>query len=279
MEVSVRVPMIVVVLCALAVPTAYGTTPYVRQIECAVGGEEFSFTDTHSSSSFGQRPDGKPYSNWDYPLPVCPGNGLVMYREFTADEVVRLPALLQSAQFTEIGAIGQPYYTASFIERSLSPQSLQATWLLLQASWRVDHDAALRTRFQQEFVSAAQAAVFDPANEESVVLRLRMANALRELGRFEEAEAAFASLSTASIEGAEGLAAYVVVLQRVNARRDTIAEPLDAIPQLAAASLCLQHEGAPGWDAAGLCRETELAAEVERIRENRRAWEESNERE
>lgn len=265
-----RVLMIAAVLGAALAPAAHATTPFVREIECPVGGERFSFTDTASSSSFGQRPDGKPYSNWDYPLPVCPGNGLVVYRDFTADELTRLPTLLQSPQFAEVRAIEQPYYAASFIERSLAPASLQATWLLLQASWRVDGNAALKTRFQQEFVTAAQSAAFDPANEESVVLRLRMANALRELGRFDEAEAAFATLSTVSLEGADGLADYVTLLRRVNARGDTSAEPLDAIPPIAAASLCLAHEGEADWDQHGLCREPELAAEVERIRENRR---------
>jgi len=266
----VRVAIIAVVLCTLAALAAQATTPFEREIECPVGGERFSFTDTMSSSSFGQRPDGRPYSNWHYPLPVCPGNGLVMYREFTADDLARLPAILQSPEFAELRAIEQPYYTASFIERSLSPGSVRATWLPLQASWRVDHDAALKTRFQREFVAAAQAAEFDPANEESAALRLRMANALRELGRFDEAEAAFATLSQVSIEGADSFRNYVDILRGVNARRDTSAEPLDAVPQLVAASLCLEHEGEAGWDAEGFCRAPDLAAEVERIRENRR---------
>jgi hypothetical protein len=263
-----RTAIFALALCAAA-STAHATTPFVREIECPIGGERFSFTDTASSSSFGSRPDGKPYSNWDYPLPVCPGNGLVLYRDFTADELARLRELLLAPQFAETSALGQAYYTASFLERSLSPESAQATWLLLQASWRVDHEPALKTRFQQEFVAAAEAAPFDPANEQSVALRLRMANALRELGRFDDAEAAFASLPS-SLEDAPGYPAYVALLRRVNARRDQSAEPLDAIPPIVAASLCLAHEGEAGWDPAGLCRAPELSGEVERIRENRR---------
>lgn len=264
-----RVAMIATVLWAAAA-AAEATIPFVREIECPIGGEKFSFTDTMSSSSFGQRPDGRPYSNWHFALPVCPSNGLVLYREFAADDLARLPAILQSPEFAELRALEQPYYAASFIERALSPGSIRATWLLLQASWWVDHDAALKTRFQREFVAAAQAAEFDPANEESAVLRLRMANALRELGRFDEAEAAFATLSQVSIDGADSFRAYADILRGVNARHDTSPEPLDAVPQLAAASLCLEHEGEAGWDAEGFCRAPDLAAEVERIRENRR---------
>jgi hypothetical protein len=269
--VCVRVALIVVALCAAAVSSAYATTPFNRQIECAVGGEEFSFTDTGSSSSFGQRPDGKPYSNWDYPLPVCPGNGLVMYRDFTAEERARLPALLASPAYAELRTLAQPYYTAAYIERSLAPESQGATWLLLQASWRVDHDAALKRRFQEEFAAAAQAAAPDPTNEETLMMRFRLANTLRELGRFDEAEAAFATLAAnPPTENAENYIEYVALLRRVNARHDASAEPLDAIPPIAAASLCLAHEGEAGWDSAGLCRSSDLAPEVERIRENRR---------
>lgn len=267
-----RVALMIVALCAVAALPAYGTTPFVRQIDCAVGGEQFSFTDTMSSSSFGARPDGKPYSNWHFPLPVCPGNGLVMYRDFTAEELTRLPEILRSPAFAEVRALDAPYYTAAFIERSLQPQSQMATWLMLQASWYADDDQALKARFQQEFVAAAQAAPVESNNGENLVLRLRMANALRELGRFEEARASFVSVSTASAGEAvpQGLAEYVGRLLRVTARQDASAEPLDAIPPIAAASLCLEHEGQPGWDSHGLCRAPELSSEVERIRENRR---------
>jgi hypothetical protein len=267
----VRIALIVGAFCVVAALPAYGTTPFVRQIECAVGGEEFSFTDTMSSSSFGQRPDGKPYSNWDYPLPVCPGNGLVMYRDFTAEELARLPELIASPQYAELRTLAQPYYTAAHIERSLAPESQGATWLLLQASWRVDHDATLKRRFQEEFAVAAQAAAPDPADEQTLMLRFRLANTLRELGRFDEAEAAFATLAAnPPAENAENYLEYVELLRHVNARHDASAEPLDAIPPIAAASLCLAHEGEAGWDSAGLCGSPELAPEVERIRENRR---------
>jgi hypothetical protein len=269
--VRVRVAFFVAALCAVAASPAHATTPFIRQIECAVGGEEFNFTDTMSSSSFGQRPDGKPYSNWDYPLPVCPGNGLVMYRDFTAEELARLPDLIATPAYAELRTLAQPYYSAAYIERTLTPESPGAIWLLLQASWRVDRDAALKRRFQEEFVAAAQAAAIDPANQAHLMMRLRMANTLRELGRFDEADAAFAALlATPPTENAEGFVEYVEILRRVTARHDASAEPLDAIPRLAAASLCLEYENEAGWDSAGLCRETELAAEVERIRENRR---------
>lgn len=262
-----RVAVMIVALCAAAALPAYGTTPVERQIDCAVGGERFSFTDTMSSSSFGARPDGKPYSNWHFPLPVCPGNGLVMYRDFTAEELTRLPTILRSPAFAAARALNRPYYTAAFIERSLLPRSLMATWLLLQASWYADDDQALKTRFQQEFVSAAQATALEPDNER-FVLRLRLANALRELGRFDEARASFATISTASVD--QAFTEYVGLLLRVTDRQEASAEPLDAIPPIMAASLCLEHEGQPGWDSLGLCRAPELSSEVERIRENRR---------
>jgi hypothetical protein len=55
----------------------------------------------------------------------------------------------------------------------------------------------------------------------------------------------------------------------VNARREASAEPLDVIPTIAAASLCLDHENESGWDREGFCRSAPIAAEVERFRLNR----------
>ena len=69
--------------------SALAATPYQADAVCPVGGEKFKYTSTGSWSTWGERPDGKPYGSWIFPspLPECPGNKLVMYREFSPVEI------------------------------------------------------------------------------------------------------------------------------------------------------------------------------------------------
>jgi len=65
-----------VVLAALAGGTpAQAGMPYPEKMKCAVGGESFTHIGTMSYSTWGSRPDGKPYGSWRFPieLPVLSG--------------------------------------------------------------------------------------------------------------------------------------------------------------------------------------------------------------
>ncbi len=184
-------------LVALAAGTALALSnaparagfPVSEQVTCAVGGEEFTFTTTGSYSVYGSRPDGKPYGSWVFPLPMpdCPGNGLVMYRTFTPEEIAVLESYLASEEFAAIRQESS-YYRAAHIARQLETEGdLAPLWLLMRAGWQVDGDETAKARYQREFAQAVAALSGDASSADRITLNFRAANAWRELGDFERA--------------------------------------------------------------------------------------------
>lgn len=250
--------------------------------KCAVGGERFTYTTTPSYTTWGARPDGKPYGSWTFPmeLPVCPKNGLVMYREFSKGELARLPALLATPEFIDLRPAETPYYRAAWLAKALDPSSTDHAWLLLSASWEADADAVRKARYQSEFAAAAAAAPARPQEIGWFALQVRAANALRELGRFDDASVALdalprdvvapkSSADSDTINDAEanklGWRTMVEQLERLVARRDASSEPLDAIPEDIASAYCVGGEDLPKRDDP-YCGDAKLAEPIARLR-------------
>lgn len=275
---------------ALAAGEAQAGFPVTVKETCAVGGERFTHVTTGSYSTFGARPDGKPYGSWEFPLALaeCPGNGLVMYRDFTADEKKRLKALLGSAEYKALRGSETSYYRAAWLERALVPDSADAPWILLQASWQADADPALKARYQREFAEAA-AATAKPASGDDLdwlALQARAANARRELGEFDQALALLESLPTASLDvvvpepteanreavdaaqNRRGWLEYLKGLEAVISRRDASAEPLDMVPPQVVADRCLDMGDKAAAEPACAAGEVpEIMAEMRKWRE------------
>lgn len=159
---------------------------------CPVGGERFSFSELGSISTFGSFPDGMPFGSGYFPIgmPECPGNGLVMHREFTGAEIERLATLIAGPEYLAMRKSDNAYYRAYWLEKQLAPASDILIALLMRAGW----DAKNRTpggeqalRYTGELVEAIKAEPSGETNANSVILQLRLANALRELKRFDEA--------------------------------------------------------------------------------------------
>jgi hypothetical protein len=245
----------------LAAGEAQAGFPVQTKETCAVGGEKFTYVTTGSYSTWGARPDGKPYGSWEFPLalPECPGNGLVMYRDFTADEKKRLKDLLASAEYKAMRGRETSYYRAAWLERALVPGSADAPWILLRAVWQTDADPVLKARYHREFVAAATALTKPQSGDDLnwLALQARAVNSRRELGEFDEALAHLKALPTASldvtvseptdknyeaVEAAQnrrGWLAFLKGIETAIARRDASAEPLDLLPPEVAADLCL----------------------------------------
>lgn len=218
---------------------------------CAVGGETFSAWRPTMYSTFGQRPDGRPYSYLPFPLPLpeCPGNRLVMFDAFTPAETARLPALIASSGYRALlAADDTPYYRAYWLAAKLGRPADDVLWLLLCATWEVKGGTlspsatparlAKARAYQEEFVRLARKLPADvPAKARSWV-DLRAANALRELGRFEAAEAMRRTALAATGDADPGNAAFLAKLGPVIARRDSSLEPLDLIPDQQARFVC-----------------------------------------
>jgi len=174
---------------------------YAREETCPVGGETFSFTTTASYTIFGQRPDGKPYGSWRFPLamPECPSNALVVYREFKPEEIAALTALVQSPEYQALRS-ETPYFRAAWLARRMdAADPFQALFLMLSATWEVDDAPDTKARYQRAFAEAALVVPIDVAQINTLFLHYRRANALRELGDFQAARAALDQLPHAAL--------------------------------------------------------------------------------
>lgn len=244
---------------------ALAGTPFPVREKCAVGGERFTYISTASYTIFGLRPDGRPYASWTFPLalPVCPKNGLVMYRDFTKDELVRLPALLTSPDFQTIRASDTPYYRAAWLQHALGGDAESQAWLLLYAVWESDDAPERQARYAAAFTEAASKVPQRANDLEWLALQIRAVNALRELGRFDEAAKTLVALprdaltapstpppnpTDAPEDDAERRAYWRDFMDKmaiVIARGDLSKEPLDLLSTDTAAGLCLGSDGVP----------------------------------
>ncbi|MFL9840949.1 hypothetical protein ABS767_08255 [Sphingomonas sp. ST-64] len=256
-----RWPWLAALAVALAVPVLASTYSTVEKT-CPVGGQKFKFQQLGSISTWDALPDGMPIGSGLFPiaLPLCPGNGLVMFRDFTPEEVAKLAAYIEGETYRGLRASGEtPYYLAFHTARMLG--DVGPDWLLLSASWEAKNAgppaAARAARYNEEFVGLAKARPADPGDFESIALRARAANALRELGRFDEAEALRASIVIASDAGGdtedakeyrEGWTSYLDALAAPIARADPTRAPIDMMRNEQAAYRCLARAYAAKYD-------------------------------
>lgn len=248
----------------LAVPAAYAQhfPPHYagRPTTCPVGGEKFDAPSLMHYSTYGALPDGEPVGSIEFPIlmPECPANGLTIYREFTPDQLAKLGPLLASDAYKALRGTETSYYRAHWLAKALSEQET-AAWLLLRAGWEAkkpDPASARARRYGEEF--AALVKTLAPPEDALgwVVLRLRAVNALRELGRFDEAEMARAAIVVPpDSDGAddrarknrEYWAEFTKKLAAPIARRDISRTPIDLLGEREAAGRCLSKEFAVKW--------------------------------
>lgn len=265
--------------------SAQAGTPVRTKLTCPVGGERFVHTDTASYSTWGSRPDGKPYGSWTFPMPLpeCPKNGLVVFKDFSAAEKRKLARLIASPEYLALRKTDTPHYRAAWLARALNPGAPDSTWLLQQAGWEADESPSLRARYLRELVAAAAVNPQPKDLMERLVLRTRVVNALRELGEFDKALAELRAISVPATvplspddaeegytpedaeENRQGLLQFMKGLEVVIARRDAAPEPLDLIPVRAAAFKCLDAaEAKQALDP--LCAADPIAPVVAQVR-------------
>ena len=224
---------------AVAVDTGI---PIVVRKTCPIGGQQFDFTTTASYSTFGARMDGRPYGSWTFPLalPECPGNGLILYKqEFSADELTRLAALIQRPEYAAMREADTSYYRLAWLLREMGEPVENQLWMLTQATWQDEGGSVRRNRYLAELHQRIEAAPPGVGTAVGLAWRSRSVNALRELGRFEEASALLAATRTdAAAADAEenerrnweGWTGQLDLLRRLVERRDSSIEPPEARP-------------------------------------------------
>lgn len=286
-----RRAVIALAMAACAVP-AHAGFPVESEETCPVGGEKFKYTTTGSYSTFGERPDGKPFGSWSFPLamPECPSNHLVVYREFKPEEIAPLTTLVKSREYKALRRETQYFRAAWLAERMDPADPLSGTFLLLSATWETDGDPKTKARYQRAFAAAASAKPVDPKDTATLVLRYRLANAYRELGEFALANTALDSLPQDALDVAvptgddvpyevESDAAtrrylfdMIPKMRAVIAGGDTSSEPLALMDDDFVAALCADMiETDASATLPDRCSEPAIRKQAETFVENRRS--------
>jgi hypothetical protein len=270
---------------ATTTPTARPAPPAPQAMTCPIGGGSFTYTRPAPQSVPGTRPDGKPYGAVaPPPLPECPDNGLVLYKEYTPEEVARLEPLVASPAFQEMRASDTQYYRAYWLmkEMGLAPESY--LWALLQASWQADGKPELRARYLGELIEASAKVPPNPSSLNWVGMEAHSINALRELGRFDEARSRIemVALQPLDVRIPTGAASdpavqdarkrrtwlsFLKTLKTVIERKDSSPEPLDLIPRGVALNKCIDEAASLGGAAKSFC--DSQATAVASVKENR----------
>jgi hypothetical protein len=209
---------------AAAAPAGDSTAVDLRHFVCPVGGKSFDQEVGYAAFPLITLPDG----SWlgdsliDVQIPSCPGNGLVIlpdygaiaragddamaYYTYTPEEIARLPALIADPAYVSLKAEGrhaQAYWLATKLGRPAHDR-----FTLLQRSTWAAIDRALRRRLVRR-LAADGPALIDAADlpaPKKRFLRFYVINALRELGRFDEALALLEKVEEGgrAAEGPEG---------------------------------------------------------------------------
>lgn len=267
---------------ALAAPVA------AKAMTCPIGGAGFRFQPVAPPVVAGERPDGRPVGGIKFPLalPECPDNGLVLYKEYDAGEVAKLEPLIATEAYQALRKDGTQYYRAYWLMREMGLPPERYLWALLQASWEADGRPELRKRYLEELVEASAKMPARPGDLTWIGMEGRAVNALRELGRFEEALARLdkvplAGLDTPAPAGAaatpqalaqarsrRGWRTFFTAIRPVIERRDPSTEPLDLLPRTVAAGRCLDEAGKLDAVGRGFCeKEAVMVAAVRTARD------------
>ena len=173
---------------------------------CPIGGEKFEYYETAAYTVFGQRPDGKPYGTWEFPdpLPICPSNKLVLFDDFTADEIVQLELIVRSPDFQQMNDTQTSYYRAYKLARELGRPLQQQRNLLHQAIWETDENDKRRSAYFENYLELAEELKADTVSLDQAWQEMSYVNAHRELARFDIAGQRLQKLMDAPIESGSG---------------------------------------------------------------------------
>jgi hypothetical protein len=203
-----------VLLTALAlsvqVMPALAGMPVETELTCPVGGEKFTITETLSCSDMGVTMSLMSVTSCDFVtrLPVCPSNGLPLYREFGEADIGRLSALVQSEEYRSLQA--QPSYLRAYgVAGHLGEAGTDtAYWLLQQGLWYEREGFADVPGAFDWFVSEADQRKHRVAPEEKPYFLAAVAYQLALEGRDGEALGWLGDAREAS-DGSEFLRAYI----------------------------------------------------------------------
>lgn len=256
-----------------------------QAMTCPIGGASFDYVVPVGAPPLGERPDGKPYGTVaPTPLPECPTNGLVLYKDYTPAEVAKLEPLVGSDTYQALRKNDTQYYRAYWLMKEMGVPAQISLLALLQAGWEADTKPALRERYLAEFAEASAKAEKRPNDLRWVGMEARAVNALRELGKFDEAKARLAEipLPPLDVKVPEGpptdkkvgearvrraWLAFLTAMGPAIERKDSTPEPMDLLPRSVALGRCLDAGAKLGEPQKAFCEKEK--PEVDSLRQAR----------
>ena len=170
--------------------------------------------------------------------------------------MARLEPLIASEAYQALRKDDTPYYRAYWLMREMGVEPERYLWALLQASWEAEGKPELRSRYLAELVEASAKVPPRPTDLAWIGMEGRAINALRELGRFDEALARLDKVPLAALAapaaGSEpdaqarsrrGWQQYFAGMRTAIERKDKGLEPIDLLPRSVAYGRCLDEAG------------------------------------
>lgn len=173
-----------------------------QKFTCPVGGEQFEQNTNWVGYPLAARPDGGTLGTEfsDIMVPECPGNGLVMvpkhdgsagdleaFTPYAETEIAKLPALVASPEYQALRKEAR-FFRLYWIAKKLDRPAIQQLHLLQHISF-ITVPPEQQRRYLEFFVTETDAVLageqLDPMTQLS--FNLYVGNALRQLGRFDEA--------------------------------------------------------------------------------------------
>ena len=274
---SLCAPIVVALIAVLLSPSAHAAPRDdaaqfdVREFVCPLGGAKFSADVGYPSLALVQFVDGSWLGDTqiDVQIPQCPGNALLLipdyeregpkgglaYLDYTPAQVARLPMLLASAEFSALRGRSR-HERAHWLATQLGLPAWTRLQLLMRGSWSAT-DASERRRLVSRIADEGPKLVDEiPLPEaERLVARLRVANASRELGRFDEANARLDAILAAvpadadlkNPEAEQALQSIVAGLREAIAHGDDDRFPVDLSSQKWADRVCNSDDMQPPY--------------------------------
>lgn len=174
---------------------AYALMPYGAEFACPIGGGKFFAQLVGTYTQTGMRLDLRPLGPLiaPMPLPVCPDNGFVMYREtFSEAEIDRLKPLVLSDDYRRLRAEHTDYYMVAYLRDKMGADRLTLAYLYLQASWEAEEQrSALLANYRSLALDNFEAflKLDNSRSEQWWTAAVLVAELDRLLGRFDAAQA------------------------------------------------------------------------------------------
>jgi hypothetical protein len=186
---------------------AHGT----QKFTCPVGWEQFEQNVNWIGYPLAARPDGGVLGSeyTDVMIPECPGNGMVMvpkhdsggdneaaFAPYSPAELTKLPALIASPEYQALLKEAR-YYRLYWIGKKLGRPAAQQLHLMQHISYIFVPTPEQQRRYLEFFVAETDAILAGGQADEVLQLRFNffVANALRRLGRFDEARTRIAQIN------------------------------------------------------------------------------------